>query len=245
MRIGFVIALAAVLPVSAAGPGVSAPAGLRCEYLANPEGIDSEAPRLSWLLRDTRRGAKQTAYQIQVASSAGALAAGRGDLWDSGKVQSSETIQVPYAGKPLAAGQQCFWRVRVWDAQGVPSSWSAPARWSMGLLERAQWKARWITDARAAERVLAYPRFGYQSPPPFPIPRLRQRRQPGPNSGATTRSGSCWIWGSRRISTASGSTPRVTWRGRRKRPRTCSPFAFASKPGSPRGQRPEWRRRSI
>jgi alpha-L-rhamnosidase len=72
MRLEIVIALGVgLLPVYAGAPGPNAPTGLRCEYLANPEGIDSQSPRLSWLIHDARRGAKQTAYQIQVASSAG------------------------------------------------------------------------------------------------------------------------------------------------------------------------------
>ena len=58
---------------------------LRCEYRVDPLGIDALEPRLSWEVCDARRGAKQTAYQVVVASTPENLAADRGDLWDSGR----------------------------------------------------------------------------------------------------------------------------------------------------------------
>src|SRR3954465_14296933 len=77
-------------------------ASLRCEYLVSPLAVEAREPRLSWMIESTRRGARQTAYHILVASSASLLAANRGDLWDSGKVASNQTIQVAYQGKLLA-----------------------------------------------------------------------------------------------------------------------------------------------
>ena len=73
------------------------PAHLRCEYLINPLGIDERNPRLSWLIdADSRtRGQRQSAYQILVASDDRLLAKGTGDLWDSGKVESAQTVNVP------------------------------------------------------------------------------------------------------------------------------------------------------
>ncbi|MCY2924816.1 MAG: hypothetical protein NT031_05155, partial [Planctomycetota bacterium] len=88
---------------------------LRCEYQSNPLGVDVRAPRLSWQLQSKQRGQRQTAYRILVASSAGLLQRDQGDLWDSGQVDSDQSIQVYYAGKPLASRQQCFWKVRTWD----------------------------------------------------------------------------------------------------------------------------------
>jgi len=119
-------------------------AQLRCEYRTDPLGIDVLQPRLSWVLESDARGQKQTAYRILVASSEKALTANQGDLWDSGKVASDETIGAKYAGKPLASMQQCFWKVQIWDGNGKPSVWSAPAQWSMGLLQPQDWKAQWV-----------------------------------------------------------------------------------------------------
>jgi alpha-L-rhamnosidase len=120
------------------------PARLRCEYHVNPLGIDIARPRLSWELTSRRRGERQTAYQIRVASSDAALKAGRADLWDSGKVASDATAQIPYGGRELTSGQECWWSVRSWDRDGKPSTSSTLARWTMGLLRPTDWEAQWI-----------------------------------------------------------------------------------------------------
>ncbi len=132
-----------------AGQAVSPlrPVRLTCEYLTNPIGIDTPHPRLNWTLetnRPERRGARQTAYRVLVASSATALAADKADLWDSGVVKSNRTAFVPYAGRALATRMQAFWKVRIWDEASRPTQWSSPARWSMGILRRAEWSAHWI-----------------------------------------------------------------------------------------------------
>ena len=130
-----------------------APANLRCEYRTDPLGIDVKAPRLSWEVVDPRRGAAQTAYRILVASDEALLAADEGDLWDTGVIESHETNQIEYAGRELSSRARCCWKVRTWDAGGRPSPWSSPALWTMGLLERGDWLAKWI---------------GYDAPPPGP-----------------------------------------------------------------------------
>ncbi len=80
---------------------LGAPERLRCEYLENPLGMDEPRPRLSWQVRDPRRGAAQRAYQVRVATSKRLLEEGSADVWDSGKVESDRTIQVEYAGREL------------------------------------------------------------------------------------------------------------------------------------------------
>ena len=117
---------------------------LRCEYLDNPLSIDETSPRLSWELLSAQRGQKQTAYQILVASSEQSLAKNLGDLWDTGKVSSDASIHIAYDGKLLRSQMQCFWKVRVWDADGEASAWSQPAFWGMGLLKPSDWKAQWV-----------------------------------------------------------------------------------------------------
>jgi alpha-L-rhamnosidase len=120
---------------------------LRCEYRKDPLGIDAVRPRLSWQIASDRRGDRQTAYQVLVASSPEALARDQGDSWDSGKISSNQSLQLDYAGRPLSSRQRCFWKVRVWDWDGKPSAWSAPAEWAMGLLAADEWKAQWIAAA--------------------------------------------------------------------------------------------------
>jgi alpha-L-rhamnosidase len=132
------------------------PTDLRCEYLVNPLGLDVRQPRLSWklLARDARaRGQAQKAYEILVASTLDALARNKGDLWDSGTVKTDQSQLIPYGGKPLRSGMDCFWKVQVRDEQGYLSAWSEPGRWSMGLLDPTDWKAKWIgTDLEFVRR---------------------------------------------------------------------------------------------
>ncbi|UOG75978.1 glycoside hydrolase family 78 protein [Hymenobacter tibetensis] len=121
---------------------------LRCELLTNPEGIDVTAPRLSWEVGSPERNLEQTAYQVLVASTPEKLAADEGDLWNSGKVNSGQSVHVAYAGAPLRSRAQCYWKVRTWTNQGE-TAWSTPARWSVGLLNYLDWKGRWIGFDRA------------------------------------------------------------------------------------------------
>ncbi|MEJ5169873.1 MAG: family 78 glycoside hydrolase catalytic domain, partial [Fimbriimonadales bacterium] len=124
---------------------------LRCEHLEDPLGVEAASPRLSWKIRcgdPQRRGIRQTAYQIQVATSRAALEANQPDLWDSGRVASDRGVLVPYGGRPLRSAQRCFWRVRAWDENRQASAWSDVAEWTMGLLEPDDWRARWIGRER-------------------------------------------------------------------------------------------------
>ncbi|MBX7255117.1 MAG: glycoside hydrolase family 78 protein [Candidatus Hydrogenedentes bacterium] len=120
------------------------PTNLLCEYRVNPMGIDATPPRLSWTLQSDRRGAKQTAYQILVASTEEGLSKDQGDLWDSGKVASPSGTLQPFGGAALQSRQRCFWKVRVWDENDRVGAWSEPARWSMGLLNAADWQCSYI-----------------------------------------------------------------------------------------------------
>jgi alpha-L-rhamnosidase len=120
------------------------PINLRCEYLVDPLGIDALSPRLSWISESDQRDQKQIAYRLIVASSREALDKNVGDLWDTGKVASDQSIQVKYGGKALESRMQCFWKVQVWDKDGRVSAWSKTAIWSMGLLDDRDWQAKWI-----------------------------------------------------------------------------------------------------
>jgi alpha-L-rhamnosidase len=145
------------------------PVELRCEYRANPLGIDATRPRLSWVMSLDRhlRGQSQTAYRVVVASSESVLAHDVGDLWDSGKVESNQTIHVAYAGRELRSHQQCFWKVRIWDQEGQASEWSETARWTMGMLPADGWRGRWIGMAGAAgSRPASRPESAKVSPLP-------------------------------------------------------------------------------
>jgi len=135
------LSLLLVMPLTAAASVV--PKRLRCEYQVNPLGLGVEVPRLSWVLEGDRRGERQTAYRVLVASDPAVLKRGEGDLWDSGRVASDQTAHVEYGGKPLRSGQRVYWTVTTWDRDGA-SKTSAPAHWEMGLLNRSDWSANWI-----------------------------------------------------------------------------------------------------
>jgi hypothetical protein len=139
------ILLAAFALVFSANAALT-PVDLRCDYAVNPLGVDSPAPRLSWKLEGGGRGRRQTGYEILAASSAKILAHGHADLWDSGKVDSDETIQISFP-ENLNSWEQVFWKVRVWDESGKVSQWSKTAMWTMGVLADSDWNAKWIGAA--------------------------------------------------------------------------------------------------
>ena len=144
-----VLPAALVLVVTSGGAALAAPKGggvrvlsTTTEYGERPLGLDDPAPRLSWRLGSPERNQSQSAYEIHVASSPAKLATG--DVWDSGKVASGQSVLVPYRGPALKPRTRYHWTVRVWDAHGRASSWSKPSWWETGLLDPAEWKGGWI-----------------------------------------------------------------------------------------------------
>ncbi len=112
----------------------------RCEYRANPVGIDVAQPRFDWLLTTTdakARNIRQTGYQI-IAESGGSV------VWDTGKIASDQSTQIVWGGPALTSGMSVDWKVRIWDQSGKASPWSIPAHFSMGLLNASDWKGKWI-----------------------------------------------------------------------------------------------------
>lgn len=116
----------------------------KTEYRINPIGLDVLKPRFFWQLHSDNKGVVQSAYQIMVASSRDKLEREQADMWDSGKVSSNDSTQVPYDGKPLQTEGEYYWKVRIWDGVGDQSAWSEKAYWTMGILSRGEWKAQWI-----------------------------------------------------------------------------------------------------
>ena len=116
---------------------------LTTEGQVNPLSIETQHPRLSWIITSNERDVMQTAYHVLVASSPEKLAAGQGDLWDSGRVNSDRSVWVEYEGKELPDNTRCYWKVRVFTNHGE-SSWSQPAEWGMGIVGEGHWGGRWI-----------------------------------------------------------------------------------------------------
>lgn len=119
------------------------PLDLKCEYLVDPLAVNVTNPRLSWTLDSQERGQRQTAYQVLVAESEKNLQNEEDLLWDSGRVTSDQTLNVPYAGRKLSSGIRCYWKVRIWDKDDEPSPYSKVAVWGMGLLHKSEWTGQW------------------------------------------------------------------------------------------------------
>jgi len=120
----------------------------KCEYRIDPLGIDVKKPRLSWILESNVRNQRQTAYHLIVASTKENLQKDYGDFWDSGKVNSNESVHVVYQGKPLISQVRYYWKVRVWDKDSKVSKWSNVAWWEMALLNSDCWHGQWINDGK-------------------------------------------------------------------------------------------------
>lgn len=118
---------------------------LLCNYQVDPIGIDASKPMLNWQLKGNGYHISQTAYRVLVADDSTLLAQNKGETWDSGKIGSSQSIQIQYSGKPLQPVKKYYWKVMVWDNKGNRSTWSKPARWQTGLFGQADWMdAQWI-----------------------------------------------------------------------------------------------------
>ena len=124
-------------------PEAPAPFSLKVEGQSNPIGVGRDIPRLSW-----RSAAdSQTAFQIEVASSADMLGSGAADLWSSGRVDDGRSVAIQYQGKAVRSRQEAFWRVRIWvEGEDQPGEWSEVSKWQMALLEPSDWSAAWVTS---------------------------------------------------------------------------------------------------
>ena len=142
-----------ILPVLAAAVGaglsaIAAPEALTVEYRTNPCGLDAARPRLAWKNGVTpAHDVRQVAWRVLVASSERLLAEDRGDLWDSGRIAGGDSLGVVYAGAALKTSQRVFWKVRTWTEPGGDTGWSAPAEWTCGVMDPADWRAKWIGPA--------------------------------------------------------------------------------------------------
>jgi len=133
------------LDVVYAAPALQ-PIRLTCEYLENPLGIDMAKPRLSWNFISTERNQIQTAYEILVSDNENESKLLKGNCWQTGKIISTENIHIEYNGQPLKAFTKYYWRVKVYDKNGIASAWSTPASFETAALQASDWKAKWIGD---------------------------------------------------------------------------------------------------
>jgi alpha-L-rhamnosidase len=156
IALGLVLGAAALPLTALKAQALAGPVELRADGLKTPLGLDDPAPRLSWQLRDPARGAKQTAFEVLVASKAELLRQGKADVWDSGRVESDQSLNVAYKGPAVAAGTRYFWCVKVWDAAGKPYAASEISWWETGLLKQDAWRAQWVGYETAEEAAVRH-----------------------------------------------------------------------------------------
>ena len=116
-------------------PDVSV-SNLRVENMVNPLALDTSFPRFSWVIDSKKQNVRQTAYQIVVTGD-------KGELWNSGKIESDQQLWVRYGGSQLKSNTTCTWKVKVWTTAGE-SDWSSDECFSIGLLDEGKWKGYWI-----------------------------------------------------------------------------------------------------
>jgi alpha-L-rhamnosidase len=130
---------------------------LKCNGLENTEGTD-KIPEFSWINSSSERGQVQSAYQIIVSSSEKLITKNSGNIWDSGKKISDTSVWIQYKGPELGPGKEYFWKVRVWDINNKPSSWSAEAKFITGLFDKEGWSgAKWIGFEDIPDSMLLVP----------------------------------------------------------------------------------------
>lgn len=143
-----------LLVVDVSAKGLSF-ASLTCDAQTNPISVESAQPLLSWVVKADGFNRSQTAYQVLVATSAEALTDKAADVWNSGKVNSTQSAFVKFNGKKLLPTQIYFWKVKIWDEKGQASEWSAVNTFETGLMNEASWmNAKWMTlskDSRKSE----------------------------------------------------------------------------------------------
>ena len=150
---------------------------LRVEWLSSPSGIDTLRPRFTWILQSggkKARDVQQTACRIVVASSRRKAQSGVGDIWDSGKQNSSAFRLAPSADLPLHAHLTYWWSIMLWDGDGRASRWCTPARFLTGML--SGWQAQWIAAEPDRPPMPLPPNAlaPVKSVPPKPMPVFRR-----------------------------------------------------------------------
>jgi alpha-L-rhamnosidase len=144
-----------IAPLSAQIENYVGPVELRVDDLRLPVGLDDPTPRFSWQLASRARGARQSAYQVEVFSDAALVSRGKADIWDTGRVDSDQSMNIPYGGPALQPSKRYYWRVKLWVPGTAKAPETAVSRWETGLMTQDGWRAQWIgyeTPEEAAVR---------------------------------------------------------------------------------------------
>lgn len=113
------------------------------EQQSHPIGIATLTPRFSWQISSGKRAVKQVAYEILVATSKANLEKNIGDAWSSGKISSDDALLIPYKGITLKPNRYYYTKIKVVTNKGE-EAWSKPMFFTLGFVNKANWKAKWI-----------------------------------------------------------------------------------------------------
>lgn len=142
---------------------------LKCEYRKDPLGVESTSPSLSWELQSDQRNVFQTAYRVLVADDPSLLSKNSGNIWDSKKIVSGNSIQISYKGKRLQSAKKYYWKVMAWDNKKNISQWSDVATWQMGLFSKTDWRhAQWIALEKLPDSLKIVPALENRGPKGLP-----------------------------------------------------------------------------
>ncbi|MDO5569898.1 MAG: family 78 glycoside hydrolase catalytic domain [Bacteroidales bacterium] len=157
LLVAVILATIIILSIKKEKPGNLIPGNLTCEFVTDPSVLDVSNPRFSWINEalNNSQNEKQKAYEISVASSLNNLNSEISDVWQTNKQRSDKSTLVRYDGKPLESMKTYYWRVRTWDKNGNPSQWSSPASFHTGILNKDEWKAKWIGAPWQGEERIA------------------------------------------------------------------------------------------
>jgi alpha-L-rhamnosidase len=150
------ILAASILTVclSAQNPVVT---GLTTEHKINPVGIGTLHPRFSWKIDAQARNTVQTAFSAEVSTDGNFNKSSL--VWQTGKVNSGQSVLITYEGKPLVSSTKYFVRVKIWDNRGKESAWSTVSNFETGLLKTSDWVAKWIELPGDTNRYAPSPHF--------------------------------------------------------------------------------------
>lgn len=117
---------------------------VKTEYMNNPVGIGAKNPRIMWNCDGEQ---KQTAYCIDAVVD--------GKEWSSGKVENG-SMHADF-GWALKSHSVVRFKIKLWDEKGNEGEWSDENTFEMGLLEKTDWQAKWISGNYKVDKKTRYP----------------------------------------------------------------------------------------
>ncbi|MBA2954615.1 family 78 glycoside hydrolase catalytic domain [Nocardioides sp. MAH-18] len=126
-------------------PSVSAPT---FEHHREALGIGEAEPRISFEV-SADQGWTQRAYELEIRTA--------DETWSTGRVESGDSVLLPWPTSALGSRESATVRARVWGADGTPSAWSPPADVEVGLLDPEDWLALAISAVGDVAREATAP----------------------------------------------------------------------------------------